>query len=125
MSTPRDRSERFESWAKGIGALLIPVVVLIGTSWTQWRLEENQISARYDELAVQILSRQMPDDKANDKQRSADGALRAFAVELLNGERPDSLPFEVEEALRTIEYPFGHGGGHADDHSGEDHASAH
>lgn len=104
----RDRSERFESWAKGIAALLVPIVVLIGTGLIENRLGENQTSATYVELAVQILSREKPGEDASIEDISADEALREYAVSLLVDRSPVEVSKKVEDALLKVPHPFGH-----------------
>lgn len=89
MTEKKDRWDKFEILAKGIGAVLIPIVVGYSVSVFNARIAERDASAQLISIAVSVLMEPIGEQSTIDP-------LRSWAVDVL--QNPDKVIHLTDEA---------------------------
>lgn len=99
-SAPSPYTSRSLEWAKVAAIPLTGALVAAGVAiWSADLTSDRASDAVYVQLAIDTLSRELPEEGASEQKRDAEDALRRWAADVLSQSGPVRLPAAAADAL--------------------------
>ncbi|MGN7187707.1 hypothetical protein [Microbacterium enclense] len=99
-SEPSQYTSRSLEWAKVAAIPLTGALLAAGVAfWSADVTSDRASDAAYVQLAINTLSRELPESNASEQTRDAEIALRRWAADVLSDSGPVELPDSAADAL--------------------------